>query len=197
MTKKHVLRTPLASSDVMALKVGDVVYLDGRIFTARDQAHMLMLKQGIPKGLETKGLAVYHCGPIVKENENGQYITSAGPTTSMRMESLEPEFLRLSGTLAVIGKGGMGPSTLEALKKYGAVYLSITGGVGALAMKQLGPIKAVHFLEELGPVEAVWEFDARELGPLVVTMDAHGNSLHKTVSAETLINLEKVLMRMK
>jgi tartrate/fumarate subfamily iron-sulfur-dependent hydro-lyase beta chain len=197
MSKKQVLKTPLDPSAVKALNVGDIVYLSGRLFTARDQAHMLMLRQGIPKDLETKGLAVYHCGPIVKENENGQYITSAGPTTSMRMESLEPDFLKLSGALAVIGKGGMGPSTLEALKKCGAVYLSITGGVGALAMKQLGPIKAVHFLEELGPVEAVWVFDAIELGPLVVTMDSHGNSLHKTVSAETLINLDKILARMK
>lgn len=194
---KHVLHTPLDTSVVKTLKVGDIVYLTGRLFTARDQAHMLMLKQGIPKGLETKGFAVYHCGPIVKENESGQYITSAGPTTSMRMESLQGDFLKLTGAMAIIGKGGMGPSTLEALKKYGAVYLSITGGVGALAMKQLGPIKAVHFLEELGPVEAVWEFNAHELGPLVVTMDAHGNSLHKTISAETLVNLDNVLAQLK
>jgi tartrate/fumarate subfamily iron-sulfur-dependent hydro-lyase beta chain len=197
MSEKHILKTPLEPSVVKALNTGDIVYLSGRIFTARDQAHMLMLKHGIPKGLETKGLAVYHCGPIVKENQNGQYITSAGPTTSMRMESLEPEFLRISGALAVIGKGGMGPSTLEALKKCGAIYLSITGGVGALAMKQLGQIKAVHFLEELGPVEAVWVFDAIELGPLVVTMDSHGNSLHDAVSRETRANLEKVLARTK
>ena len=193
MTQKKVLMTPLDPTAVKNLNCGDIIYLNGRIFTARDQAHMLMLKQGIPKDLETKGLAVYHCGPIVKENENGQYITSAGPTTSMRMESLEPEFLRISGALAVIGKGGMGPLTLEALKKHGAVYLSITGGVGALAMKQLGPIKGVRFLEELGPVEAVWEFDAHELGPLVVTMDSNGNSLHDAVSKETKANLEKVL----
>ncbi|MFO7618487.1 MAG: FumA C-terminus/TtdB family hydratase beta subunit [Thermoplasmata archaeon] len=193
MTEKRVLRTPLDSSTIRALKIGDIVYLTGRVFTARDQAHMLMLRTGIPKELDTRGLAVYHCGPIVKNGPKGPRITSAGPTTSMRMESLQPRFLELSGAMAVIGKGGMGPSTLEALEKLGAVYLSITGGLGALAMKQLGDIKAVHFLEELGPVEAVWEFDAEEFGPLVVTMDSHGNSLHEAVSAVTLENLARVL----
>jgi len=191
--EKRIIRTPLDPRTVKSLKIGDAVYLTGRIFTARDQAHILMLKDGIPPGLETKGLAVYHCGPIVKQRNGERIITSAGPTTSMRMESLETEFLEMSGALAIVGKGGMGPETLKALEKLGAVYLSITGGLGALAMKRLGPIKAVHFLEELGPVEAVWVFDAVELGPLVITMDSHGNSLHEAVSAVTRENLARIL----
>lgn len=197
MTGKRIITTPLDPKTVKALKTGDIVYLSGRIFTARDQAHILMLRNGIPEGLRTSGGAVYHCGPIVKDGPSGKYILSAGPTTSMRMETLEPGFLELSGAKAIVGKGGMGPATLEALKKHSAVYLTITGGVGASAMKQLGPIKNVHLLEELGPVEAVWEFDAQELGPLVVTMDSNGNSLHDDVSNVTLANLEKALARMK
>jgi tartrate/fumarate subfamily iron-sulfur-dependent hydro-lyase beta chain len=193
VTGKRIIRTPLDQKTIGSLKIGDVVFLSGRIFTARDQAHMLMLKDGLPPGLETKGLAVYHCGPIVKQMNGERVITSAGPTTSMRMESLEPEFLEMSGARAVIGKGGMGHGTLKALERLGAVYLSITGGLGALAMKRLGPMKEVHFLEELGPVEAVWVFDAEELGPLVVTMDSHGNSLHDAVSAVTGENLAGVL----
>lgn len=190
---RAVIRTPLSPEAVRRLKIGDVVYLSGRIFTARDQAHMLMLEKGMPAGLETRNLAVYHCGPVVKGAGRSMAVTSAGPTTSMRMEKLEPRFLEMSGALAVIGKGGMGPGTLEALQRLGAVYLSITGGVGALAMKALGPVKGVHFLDELGPVEAVWEFDAKELGPLVVTMDSHGNSLHEAVSAVTRENLDRLV----
>jgi len=193
LTEKRLLRTPLDPNTLKFLKIGDVLYLSGRIFTARDQAHIHMLKNGIPDGLETKGLAVYHCGPIVKQKDGARVITSAGPTTSMRMESLEPEFLEMSGALAVIGKGGMGPDTLRTLEKLGAVYLSITGGLGALAMKKLGPARNVFLLEELGPVEAVWEFDAVEFGPLVVTMDSHGNSLHEAVSAVTGENLARIL----
>jgi tartrate/fumarate subfamily iron-sulfur-dependent hydro-lyase beta chain len=193
MGEKKVDHTPLDSSVVKSLKSGEVVYITGRIFTARDQAHILMLREGIPPELETAGLAVYHCGPIAKPEFGGWRILSAGPTTSMRMESLESEFLERSGALAIIGKGGMGPRTMEALTRLGAVYLSITGGVGVTAMQQLGPVKGVHFLEELGPVEAVWEFDAVELGPLVVTMDTHGHSLHDRVSADTRANLGRLL----
>ncbi len=195
MNGKKVVRTPLDPSLVKSLRIGEVIYLSGRIFTARDQAHLLMLKGGIPSGLKTRGLAVYHCGPIAKQEMGKWRILSAGPTTSIRMESMEPRFMEISGVLAVIGKGGMGPGTLDALKRLGAVYLSITGGVGVTAMKQLGPVQAVHFLDELGPVEAVWEFDAKELGPLVVTMDTHGHSLHDHVSSETLTNLEMVLKK--
>jgi len=190
---KRILKTPFDSQEIKELAVGDIVYITGRIFTARDQAHMRMLKLGIPDDLLTENMPVYHCGPIAKKNGNGWDITSAGPTTSMRMETLEPDFLKLSGSKAIIGKGGMGDETLEALKENGAVYLSITGGVGALAMKQLGPAKAVHFIEELGPVEAVWEFDAVELGPLVVSMDSKGNSLHSQVFEETKKNLERIV----
>ena len=193
MNEKRIIHTPLDPALVRSLRSGEVVYLTGRIFTARDQAHILMLREGIPAGLETKQLAIYHCGPIAKPDLGGWRILSAGPTTSMRMESLESEFLEKSGALAVIGKGGMGPETLEALKKLGAIYLSITGGVGVTAMKQLGPVKAVHFLDELGPVEAVWEFDAIKFGPLVVTMDTHGHSLHADVSKETRANLDHIL----
>ena len=195
MSGRKTIHTPLDPGAVRSLRIGEVVHLTGPIFTARDQAHMLMLDEGIPPGLNTEGLAVYHCGPIAKQEHGRWRILSAGPTTSMRMESMQSRFLEMSRALAVIGKGGMGAETLEALKNLGAVYLSITGGVGVSAMKQLGPVKAVHFLERLGPVEAVWEFDAIEFGPLVVTMDTHGHSLHDNVSAETKSNLDKVLDR--
>ncbi len=190
---KRILKTPLDPQEVKRLNIGDIVYITGRVITARDQAHILLLKTGIPKDIIMENMPIYHCGPIAKKNGDGWTITSAGPTTSMRMESLEWDFLRESGAKAIVGKGGMGPRTLEALKEQGAVYLSITGGVGALAMKQLGPAKNVHFLKELGPVEAMWEFDAVELGPLVVTMDSKGNSLHQQEMERTKRNLDRLI----
>ncbi len=193
MTEKRILKTPLDPAEIKLLNIGEILFLSGRIITARDQAHMMMLEKGIPDILETKNMPVYHCGPIAKKKGQEWEITSIGPTTSMRMESLESDFLRKSGAKVIIGKGGMGSRTLESLRENGAVYLSITGGLGAMAMKQLGPAKTVHFIEELGPVEAIWEFDAVELGPLVVTMDSKGNSLHCQVAEKTAKNLEKII----
>ena len=120
-------------------------------------------------------------------------VVSAGPTTSFRMETLEPGFLDLFDVKVIIGKGGMGPLTLEALRKHTAVYVSFTGGAGALAAKGLGEVKDVHYLEELGMPEAVWVFEARKFGPLVVSMDSHGNSLYVDVNAETEKNLQRIL----
>ena len=132
---------------------------------------------------------------IRKEEEPDEkwVVVSAGPTTSFRMETLEPGFLDLFDVKVIIGKGGMGPLTLEALRKHTAVYVSFTGGAGALAAKGLGEVKDVHYLEELGMPEAVWVFEAREFGPLVVSMDSHGNSLYVDVNAETERNMKRIL----
>lgn len=123
----------------------------------------------------------------------GWSILSAGPTTSFRMESLEPRFLDLFGVKVIIGKGGMGPRTLEALRKHTVVYAAFTGGAGALAARGLGRVKGVHYLDELGMAEAVWVFEAREFGPLVVSMDSHGGSLYEGVNRTTGENLRDIL----
>ncbi|MCI0480133.1 MAG: FumA C-terminus/TtdB family hydratase beta subunit [Candidatus Dadabacteria bacterium] len=175
------LVTPLAEADVRALRAGDVVSLTGTIFTLRDQAHLRALEKGPP--VDLRRAAVYHCGPLAVPDgtrEDGWRVLAAGPTTSIRMESVEPEFLRRFRPGAIIGKGGMGPGTLEAMMEVGAVYLAWTGGAAILAARAIERVAAVHW-PELGIPEAVWELEVEDFGPMVVGMDAKGGDLYRDV----------------
>lgn len=192
---ERILDTPIAESDIRGLKARDVIYISGVIFTARDEAHKVLLERGEPFPLE--GLALFHCGPVVRKRNGAWEVIAAGPTTSMRMESLEPEFLRRFKPRVIIGKGGMGEGTLRALAEVGAVYCHFTGGAGALAAQRIRGVREVHYLEELGIPEAIWVFEVERFGPLVVAMDSHGRSLYAEVGAAVEANLEKVLGRTK
>lgn len=175
------LKTPLRDEDVEQLKLGDIVYLSGTVFTARDEAHakiLELIEKGEPLPMDFRGLALYHCGPVVRK-KNGEYeIVAAGPTTSMRMESVEAEFIEKTGVKMVIGKGGMGPKTAEAMKKHKAVYATFTGGAAVLAAAAVKKVKNVYWLEELGIPEAVWVLEVEEFGPLVVTIDTTGRNYY-------------------
>ncbi len=192
---EKVLVTPVSEAEARALSAGDVIHISGVLFTARDEAHKVLLERGEPFPLE--GLALFHCGPVVRKLGNGWGVIAAGPTTSMRMESLEPEFLRKFKPRVVIGKGGMGEGTLRALGEVGAVYCHFTGGAGALAAQRIERVREVHYLEELGIPEAVWVFEVERFGPLVVAMDAHGRSLYAEVGAVVQRNLREIIVRMK
>jgi len=163
------LHTPLGD-EVLNLHAGDHVELSGIVYTARDEAHIRMKKEGIP--FDPKGAVIYHCGPVVKDNR----IIAAGPTTSARMNDLSG-FLIEKGVRALIGKGGMGAVVREQLKNRG-VYLAFTGGCAALASSHM-TVKGVFF-EDLGMAEAVWVIELDHL-PLVVGIDAHGNDLFDRV----------------
>ncbi|MEW5937848.1 MAG: FumA C-terminus/TtdB family hydratase beta subunit [Candidatus Thermoplasmatota archaeon] len=190
--KVHRLRTPLEEGETRRLRAGEIVYLSGTIFTARDEAHLEMLEHGI-EGFDPRGMVLYHCGPVARK-ENGEWkILVAGPTTSFRMEPLEPGFIARFGVRAIIGKGGMGPGTQEALQRHGTVYLAFTGGAGVLAAERLRKVHAVFLLEKLGMAEAVWVIEAEEFGPLVVAMDAHGNSLYDLVAQRSRSLMEAVV----
>jgi len=165
------LRTPLGS-EVLDLRAGDLVTLSGRIYTARDEAHLRMLEEGIP--FNPHGAAVYHCGPIVE----GTRIVAAGPTTSARMNRLT-EFLLDAGVRALIGKGGMSSEVVEQLRGRG-VYLAFTGGCAALAAARMR--YADIYFEDLGMAEAIWVFELDRL-PLTVGIDAHGGDLFGEVLA--------------
>jgi tartrate/fumarate subfamily iron-sulfur-dependent hydro-lyase beta chain len=195
MSVEHRLKTPLSDDDVSKLDTGDIIYLSGTVFTARDEAHMELIKHGGIPELDMTGLALYHCGPVMKQESGEWKIVSAGPTTSFRMEGLEPRFLDMFKVKLIIGKGGMGPLTLEALKKHNVAYVAFTGGAGALAAKGLGQVKAVYYLEELGMPEAVWVFEAREFGPHIVSMDSKGRSLYDGVNSKVEESLRRVLER--
>ncbi len=190
---EYNLKTPIDNETISKLVAGDIIYLSGTVFTARDEAHMELLEHGDIPGFDMTGLGLYHCGPVMQQKDGKWNIISAGPTTSFRMETLEPEFLDKFKVKLIIGKGGMGPLTLESLKKHNVVYVSFTGGAGALAAKGLGEVKGVYYLEELGMPEAVWVFEAKGFGPLIVSMDSKGHSLYDDVNSKTKENLERLL----
>jgi len=182
-------KTPI--EDARKYKLGDVIYITGEVVLARDEAHKKLLEEGVP--IDLKGSVIYHCGPVVTKKDGEWKVIAAGPTTSIRMEIFEDKFIEKFHPAIIVGKGGMGERTLKALKEHGAVYAAYTGGCGALAAERIKGVKEVYFLEELGIPEAVWVFRVEEFGPLVVTMDAHGNSYYDNVDQEAKKNLEKLI----
>lgn len=195
--KAFEMETPLNEGEVRQLRVGDTIYLTGKIFTMRDQAHrrilQLLKERGAPP-MNFEGLALYHCGPVVKRVKEGWRVISAGPTTSSRMESYEAEVMEKLGVRMVIGKGGMGPKTMDALARLGAVYTSFVGGVAVLAADCIEEVKDVLWLD-LGMPEAVWIFKVEKFGPLIVTMDSYGNSLYEEVMEEAKKRKKNIEMK--
>jgi fumarate hydratase subunit beta len=192
------LEAPLSDETVRSLRVGDVVSLSGVIYTGRDEVHLRALEmheRGEELPVDLKGAALYHCGPIVKKVNDRWIVVAAGPTTSTRMDSLEPKFIETFGVRAIIGKGGMSRSTVEAMKKCGCVYLVITGGAAVLAARDVKKVLGVQWLD-LGMPEALWVLEVDSLGPLIVGIDAHGNSLFKRVDEEVRKNLPAARKRL-
>ncbi|MBI4476065.1 MAG: fumarate hydratase [Acidobacteria bacterium] len=175
------LHTPLTREDIHTLHVGDVVLLSGPLFTGRDAVHAHLMKHDPP--VDLRGAALYHCGPVVAKEGEAWKVTAAGPTTSIREEPYQAEILRRYGVRAVIGKGGMGARTLEGLKESGAVYLNAVGGAAQFYARCIERVEGV-FLMEFGTPEAMWHLHVRDF-PSVVTMDAHGRSLHQDVREES------------
>lgn len=177
------LASPFNDAVVRSLKLGDTVFISGPVVTGRDEAHIRALelaKEGKDTPRQLDGCVLYHCGPIMKKTGNGWKVVAAGPTTSARMNSLEPEMIRTFGIRAVIGKGGMDSATVEAMKECGCVYLAATGGAAVSLAEGLGRCTGVEWLD-LGMAEALWSFDTERLGPLIVAIDAEGNSLYDEV----------------
>jgi fumarate hydratase class I len=179
--REIVLRPPLTEEAVRALKVGDVVLIDGDIFTGRDNVHAYLMKN--PPPVDLRGAVIYHCGPVMLKQGEEWVAKAAGPTTSSREEPYQHHAIREYGLRAVIGKGGMGARTLAALKECGAVYLHGIGGAAQFYARAIEKVYGAHLLE-FGIPEAMWHM--RVKGFLtIVTMDAHGNSLHADLAAST------------
>ncbi|MCR9203209.1 MAG: FumA C-terminus/TtdB family hydratase beta subunit [Halobacteriovoraceae bacterium] len=178
---------PFNKEKVRELKVGDMVLISGKLFTGRDAVHKY-LHEGNPSPVSLENQIIYHCGPVVLENKDGTYeVKAAGPTTSIREEPYQWEVMRDHGIVGVIGKGGMGPKTLEGNKEYGCVYFHAIGGAAQVLAEKIKSVDNV-FLRELGSPEAIWELTVEEF-PVVVTMDAHGNSLHSSVDTDSRTKL--------
>src|SRR5712691_5155392 len=179
--REVALTAPLTDEDVRRLKVGDVVLVSGRMFTGRDAVHSHLMKHEPP--VDLRGSVLYHCGPVVVKEGDGWRVTAAGPTTSIREEPYQGEIIRRYGVRAVIGKGGMGPKTLAAMKEHGAVYLNAIGGAAQFYARAITAVDGVSLLE-FGTPEAMWHIAVEDF-PAIVTMDAHGNSLHKDIEQES------------
>jgi fumarate hydratase class I len=191
MTK---LTTPVSEDVIRALKVGDQVSITGRLFTGRDAVHKYLHEGGqLPAGVSFAGGILYHCGPVIIKDDTGQWkCVAAGPTTSIREEPYQGQIIRDFGLRAVIGKGGMGDRTLEACKQHGCVYLHAVGGAAQVLAERILRVPSVHFMDKFGAPEAIWEFEVAEF-PAVVTMDSHGNSLHREIFASSQAELAKYL----
>jgi L(+)-tartrate dehydratase beta subunit len=171
-----ILKTPIQSEDVEQLKIGDIVFLDGFLVTCRDMAHRRLIDMGLQLPVELEGLAILHAGPIVTKDGDGWKIVSIGPTTSMRMEVHEKEFIKQTGVKLVVGKGGMGPETVAGCAAYKAVHAVFPGGCAVLAASRVEKIERVEWLD-LGMPEALWVTRVKNFGPLIISIDTHGNNL--------------------
>jgi fumarate hydratase class I len=171
------LRAPLTDEQIRKLKVGDVVLVSGRMFTGRDAVHAHLMKHEPP--VDLRGGVLYHCGPVVAKEGDGWRVTAAGPTTSIREEPYQADIIRRYGVKVVIGKGGMGAKTLAGLKESAAVYLNAVGGAAQFYARCIERVDGVSLLE-FGTPEAMWHLEVKDF-PAIVTMDAHGNSLHREI----------------
>jgi len=181
----------LSEKDARQLKSGDTVTLDGLIFSGRDEMHIRALeyaREGRKLPYELRGGVIFHCGPIMKKVNGHWNVVAAGPTTSSRMNTMEPEFIERFGVRAIIGKGGMSQPTVDAMVKFGCVYLAFTGGAAVLGAEGIVEVKGVEWLD-LGMPEAMWELAVKGFGPMTVAIDAHGNSLYKEVDAKVAKNV--------
>ncbi|MBS1875531.1 MAG: fumarate hydratase [Acidobacteria bacterium] len=185
--REIVLTPPITEAQARALKVGDVVLINGEMYTGRDNVHAYLMKN--PPPVDLNGAALYHCGPVMLKQGEGWTVKAAGPTTSIREEPYQADVIRRYGVRAVIGKGGMGPKTLAALKDFGAVYLNGIGGAAQFYARSIPQVLDVHLLEQFGIPEAMWRLRVDNFAA-IVTMDSHGNSLHADVENATGAVLE-------
>jgi tartrate/fumarate subfamily iron-sulfur-dependent hydro-lyase beta chain len=184
------LTAPFTEEKIRALKMGDMVHLSGVIYTGRDAVHKFLHEGGKPPVSLENGV-IYHCGPVVIKEKGKWVVKAAGPTTSNREEPYQGPIIEKFTIRAVIGKGGMGPKTLAACAKVGCVYLHAIGGAAQILAECVTEVLGVY-LEEFGSPEAIWAFRVKDF-PAVVTMDAHGNSLHAAVLEQSKERLKQLV----
>ncbi|NMH72921.1 fumarate hydratase [Bacillus sp. RO2] len=181
-----VLEAPITEEKIRSLKVGDVVRINGRMYTGRDAIHKHLSDNDAPVDLD--GQIIYHCGPVMlKDDEGNWHVKAAGPTTSIREEPYQGDIMKKFGIRAVMGKGGMGAKTLKALEEHGGVYLNAIGGAAQYYADCIKGVDGVDLME-FGIPEAMWHLNVEGF-TAVVTMDSHGNSLHADVEKSSLEKL--------
>lgn len=176
---KKILITPVSQEDLADIRIGDIVWLDGDLMTCRDVAHRRLIEYGRSLPYDIRDKAIFHAGPIVRKKEDGtgEYeIVSVGPTTSMRMEKFEYDFVQQTGVRVIVGKGGMGPNTEKACREFGAIHCVFPAGCAVTAAMSVEEI-AEHHWDELGMPETLWCCHVKEFGPLIVSIDTEGRNL--------------------
>jgi fumarate hydratase class I len=187
------IQLPVSADEIRKLKAGDEVVITGVMITGRDTAHKHLVEtDGEDVRDLLKDSMIYHCGPVVKKEGDRYSFVAAGPTTSIREEPYEAEVIEKYGVRGVIGKGGMGPATLSACGKFGSVYLSAVGGLATILAHSVVEVVDVHKLDEWGAPEAMWVIRVKDF-PAVVTMDAHGNSIHDDIAALSKANYDRLI----
>ena len=174
---KKVLITPVSTEDLKDIKVGDIVYLDGSMTTCRDVAHRRLVEEGRELPVDVRNNAIFHAGPIIRPLENDKFeMVSVGPTTSMRMEKFEYEFVKQTGVKVIIGKGGMKENTERACKEFSAIHCVFPAGNAVVAATEVEEIVRAEW-RDLGMPETLWNCRVKEFGPLIVSIDTEGNNM--------------------
>ena len=187
------LNLPATEDDIRALKVGDQVEISGVMITARDAAHAYLIENDAPEVREVlNGGVIYHCGPVVSQEDDGWKFVAAGPTTSIREEPYEADVIARFGVRGIIGKGGMGKNPLDACREHGCVYFHAVGGAAVLLAERVTKVRDVFKLEEFGPPEAMWVIEVDRF-PVVVTMDAHGNNMQSEIESQSEEKVKNLL----
>jgi len=191
MAEKY-LKIPLTEEDVRKLEIGDVVYLDGPVYTGRSLFHIRAVDQNIIPPLDFREMNVLmHIGPVMEKRDNSWKPISTAPTSSIRFEKYGPDIVKKLGIRAIIGKTTMGIGTMEMMKNFGAVHLTVVGIMGNLLANQVKKVLGVYFLEELGRTEATWVMELEKGGPFIVDIDAKGKNLFHQINREVESRFEK------
>jgi L(+)-tartrate dehydratase beta subunit len=195
VSRRHALSPPLTEAEVRELRAGDTATLTGVVYGLRDATLIRIFDQGVAPPVDLAGAVVLHTAPNVVRHPDGGYAPlSVGTTTSMRMDRFTRPLLARYGVRAVIGKGGLSAESLAAFREHGGAYLAITGGAAALETVQIEAIEGVWW-EDLMP-ECLWRFRVRELGPLIVAMDAHGGDLYAEVLSDAKARLARIYAKL-
>lgn len=181
------LKSPFNEDEIASLRIGDVVYLSGRVFTMRDKAHNKLFEAsdlGEPITPELRSAAVWHCGPVMRAEENGWSVSAAGSTTSFRFSNVTPRLLDEFGVKALIGKGGLNQGAIDSIQRNKAVFLATVGGCAGVYQQNIKRVTKPHWIE-LGLAEAIWELETENLGALIVAIDSTGQSLYDAIKQDT------------
>ena len=195
----HELKTPILDESIEKIRIGEYLNINGEIILARDEAHKRALeyfseKKKLP--VDFSGAVVYHAGPVAISDNGVWNIVAVGPTTSARMELFEPELLRNFNVKIILGKGGMGTETVNAIKKHKALYGALTGGTSLIWAKKIVKVVQVDWLD-LGIPEALWKLQVKDFGPILVAIDSFGNSIYDEVNKKVLNHKQSVLRNME